>query len=246
MVLGQVRPLLEVDERVSVWAHVLAPEDEQAGLLSLTTARCLVHWNAGDEATATFRWDELTAWELAPRQAGATVLTLVAGTHHVEMRLPLTSDARARRAAAVVHHVAEHAPADVESSAGNDPPYFDAEPRGLRGHARRIGVTLVGLLVVLVSIVFASPFVPGPGALTFLAGLAILAREYDWARDVHRWVKRKFDQFWTWLRERRDRWRRRRAEVRDLAEARRRRATMDGRPVAIEPEIQDQADAQAQ
>lgn len=118
-------------------------------------------------------------------------------------------------------HVARHAPPEAVAGGSGVSRPLVAERRGLRGQARRVVVTFVGLLVVLVSAVFASPFVPGPGALTFLAGLAILAKEYDWARDVHHWVKRMFDRLWTWLRERRARFRTRRRERR---EARRRDA----------------------
>ena len=61
-------------------------------------------------------------------------------------------------------------------------------------------LTVLGVLVLMVSAVFASPFVPGPGALTAVAGIAILAREYEWARDVHVWAARQADRFVTWMR----------------------------------------------
>jgi uncharacterized protein (TIGR02611 family) len=203
MVLGQVRHLLEVDERVTVWAHVHAPVDDQPGLLSLTGERCLVHWSPRDEATAAFRWTELTSWDVSTAPHGGAVLTMATRSEYVEVFLPLTTGARARNASSVVAHVAQHAPpetADLEGSSKR----LTAERRGWRDHARRVVVTIVGLVVVLISAVFASPFVPGPGALTFLAGLAILAKEYDWARDVHHWVKRKVDRVWRWLQARRE------------------------------------------
>lgn len=229
MVLGQVRPLLEVDEPVVVWAHVHAPEGDRPGLLSMTEQRCLVHWTSSDEATASFRWAELTAWELSIPATHGALLTMAAGSQRIRMVLPLSTETRASTATRVMDHVARHAPPEaVAEGAGTARP-LAAERRGLRGHARRVAVTFVGLLVVLISAVFASPFVPGPGALTFLAGLAILAKEYDWARDVHHWVKRMFDRLWTWLRERRARFRTRRRErrearhgarIHDLAEGR--------------------------
>lgn len=33
---------------------------------------------------------------------------------------------------------------------------------------------------------------PGPGILTVLAGLALIAQEYVWARRLSDWVKRRF------------------------------------------------------
>jgi len=235
MVLGQVRPLLEGDEHVVVWAHVQSPEGDQPGLLSMTGERCRVHWSPRDEATASFSWLELTAWELSTSVRTGALLTMVAGNQRLEMVLPLSTGTRANNATRVVEHLARHAPAATGGGGQAPARPLAAEQRGWRGHARRVAVTVVGMLVVLISAVFASPFVPGPGALTFLAGLAILAKEYDWARDVHHWMKRKFDRLWRWLRERRTRRRARRddrhearargGQVRDLAQA---RAERDG------------------
>jgi hypothetical protein len=42
--------------------------------------------------------------------------------------------------------------------------------------------------------------VPGPGALTAVAGIAILAREYEWARDLHVWSTRQLERFLSWMR----------------------------------------------
>jgi hypothetical protein len=66
---------------------------------------------------------------------------------------------------------------------------------------------VVGVLVLLLSVAFASPFVPGPGALTAVAGIAILAREYEWARDLHVWANRQAERFIAWVRRWIDRWR---------------------------------------
>lgn len=235
MVLGQVRPLLEANEIVTVWAHVHTPNGDRPGLLTLTGERCLVHWSARDEATVVLHWAELTAWEVSVETPGGALLTMVAGGRHIEVRLPLSTGSRAQNATRVVDHVTHHAPSEVRRPGADRSEPLTAEPRGWRGHVRRVVITVVGLLVVLLSAVFASPFVPGPGALTFLAGLTILAKEYDWARDVHLWVKRGFDRVRAWYRakrrQRRERRRDRRvarssaqrrvgAEVRDLAEAR--------------------------
>jgi uncharacterized protein (TIGR02611 family) len=215
MVLGQVRHLLEVDERVTVWAHVHAPDDDRPGLLSLTGERCLVHWSPRDEATAAFRWTELTSWDVSTAPHGGAVLVMATRSEQVEAFLPLTTGARARNARSVVAHVAQHAPPATAAAREGSSKWLTAERRGWRDHARRVVVTIVGLVVVLVSAVFASPFVPGPGALTFLAGLAILAKEYDWARDVHHWVKRKVDRVWRWLQARREQRREGRRRQRD-------------------------------
>lgn len=217
MVLGQVRPLLEEHEQVTAWAHVSAPGDGRQGVVTLTRARCLVAWSASEESLSVVSWEELTAWRWDAPIAGApgsAVISLQSHERTVEFSLPLSSKARARRATVLLEQVARHAPpspADRVTRSDGAPGELQAEHRGLRGHARRIAITVVGVLVIVLSALFASPFVPGPGALTFLAGLAILAREYDWARDVHLWVKRRFERVWAWWRAKRQQRRDRRA-----------------------------------
>jgi tellurite resistance protein TerC len=55
----------------------------------------------------------------------------------------------------------------------------------LRRNGRRIVVFVVGGTVLLTGVVMLTG--PGPGVLVILAGLAILAAEFAWAR---RWLKR--------------------------------------------------------
>jgi uncharacterized protein (TIGR02611 family) len=48
--------------------------------------------------------------------------------------------------------------------------------------ARRIAVLVVGLVLLVVGIVLL--VLPGPGLLVSMAGLALLATEYEWARRL--------------------------------------------------------------
>jgi uncharacterized protein (TIGR02611 family) len=49
-------------------------------------------------------------------------------------------------------------------------------------NAKRVGVTVLGLLVVIAGVIML--VIPGPGILTIIAGLAILATEYVWAERL--------------------------------------------------------------
>lgn len=57
-----------------------------------------------------------------------------------------------------------------------------------RGASRIIGL-VVGWLLVLIGL--AALVLPGPGLLALVAGLAVLAQQYEWARRWLRPVKRK-------------------------------------------------------
>lgn len=51
---------------------------------------------------------------------------------------------------------------------------------------RRVAVAVVGGIITAVGIVLL--FIPGPGLLVLLLGLAILATEFIWAHQVRQWV----------------------------------------------------------
>jgi uncharacterized protein (TIGR02611 family) len=51
----------------------------------------------------------------------------------------------------------------------------------------RVAVVVAGVLIVCVGIVLSAPGVPGPGIVTILLGLGLLALEFDRAE---RWVER--------------------------------------------------------
>ena len=73
------------------------------------------------------------------------------------------------------------------------------DPRSVvQRHGKRIAVTVVGGAVVVAGVLLSLPLVPGPGLLIALAGLAILATEYEWARRLlvraRSFTRRTFDR----------------------------------------------------
>lgn len=56
----------------------------------------------------------------------------------------------------------------------------------------RIGAGLALLLLGLFLLVL-----PGPGVLTIAAGLAILAIDFAWARNLLDWMKRRFRDYFS-------------------------------------------------
>jgi uncharacterized protein (TIGR02611 family) len=49
---------------------------------------------------------------------------------------------------------------------------------------QRIGIVILGVLVVIAGIIMSGPGVPGPGIVTILLGLGFLALEFDWAERL--------------------------------------------------------------
>ena len=62
----------------------------------------------------------------------------------------------------------------------------------------RITVAIIGLAVLAVGIL-AIPY-PGPGWAIVFVGLAILATEFDWARRLLAYTRKRYDKVMTWFR----------------------------------------------
>jgi uncharacterized protein (TIGR02611 family) len=67
----------------------------------------------------------------------------------------------------------------------------------VKRHTKRVFISIVGTVVVLVGIV-AIPY-PGPGWLIVFAGLAILATEFMWARRLLDFARGYYDTWTDWL-----------------------------------------------
>ncbi|HEV8564834.1 MAG TPA: TIGR02611 family protein [Actinomycetota bacterium] len=69
---------------------------------------------------------------------------------------------------------------------------FKVVLRFIGRNGRRIAVTVVGFLVLVIGLILIP--LPGPGWLIVFAGLAILAREYVWAERLLNTAKQKVGQ----------------------------------------------------
>lgn len=58
-------------------------------------------------------------------------------------------------------------------------------------------IAIAGGSVVLVGLVLV-PY-PGPGWLIVFAGLAILSKEFSWAKRLLKWARKKYDEFYAWV-----------------------------------------------
>jgi uncharacterized protein (TIGR02611 family) len=62
--------------------------------------------------------------------------------------------------------------------------------------AWRIGVTIVGVAVIVIGIILLP--LPGPGWLIIFAGIGILGTEYEWAARLLRWARFHVTRWATW------------------------------------------------
>jgi hypothetical protein len=201
LVLGPVRAGLWPGEEIAAWSHANVPGVRAPGLIVVTDRRCLLHVASSSVPDIDMPLHRLSGFDLERAKSDRVRVQLNGRRgQDVLVELSLTSRARSRAVGRVLSALTRHdilAPESFDSAMTSPLPPM---PRGVRGQARRVWVTVVGVAVLLVSIAFASPFVPGPGALTAVAGFAILAKEYEWARDVHVWAIRLAERFISWAR----------------------------------------------
>lgn len=200
LVLGPILRYLDGDEELLAWAHANIPGTHAPGVLVVTNYHCMVHVASSSIPDISTPLQRLAGFKLNRRNPEVVRVRLVGDDHEVDVELSLTNRVRSRSVGRVLSALVR---LDIAAPETFDPALTSPIPpmvRKARHHARRVWVTIAGVLVLLLSAVFASPFVPGPGALTAVAGIAILAREYEWARDLHVWSARQADRFMTWIR----------------------------------------------
>jgi uncharacterized protein (TIGR02611 family) len=205
LVLGAVVRYLDGDEHILAWTHANVPQTRAPGILVVTNHNCVLHVASSEIPDISTPLAELSGFELNRRNPEIVHVRLRGEGHEVDVELALTDRVRSRSVGRALSALIRQ---KVTTTDTFDPALSSPLPpmvRSARHHARRVWITVLGVLVLLLSAVFASPFVPGPGALTAVAGIAILAREYEWARDLHVWAARQADRFVTWVRRMRTR-----------------------------------------
>lgn len=208
-IFGYVGEALRDDERVVEWARIRDPETKREGFVFLTDQRCLVAWRGDESPAKAIGWDEIQAWgvDKAPRRG--PVLFIDANDEHHFVQMQIGTKALALGASRLVRSFAQLAPPsparpdELERFQPHADVELSKEKLSPREMTRRALITALGVLLILGGLVFG--LVPGPGGVVLvLAGLALLASEYDWAQDALDWARRKYKQATRKIRERGD------------------------------------------
>ena len=203
LILAQAERYLDDDEPVVHWVRARQVEGRGEGFVFLTNDRCVVHFTGRHEPPGSFEWQEIVSWGVASDAKGGPVLALETDGGRCLVQLRATTSAMAEDVSTFVGHFAEMAPWPRRKISGGDAfggfeptssaPQVEAHRMTVTDHSRRVIVTVLGLGLIIGAIVI----IPLPGPWSFvvtLAGLALLAREYDWARDAMEWTKQRYKQ----------------------------------------------------
>jgi hypothetical protein len=55
----------------------------------------------------------------------------------------------------------------------------------------RAGRVVIGFVLMFGGVLLSVPGIPGPGVLLVVGGLALLGREFHWARRANEWLRRQ-------------------------------------------------------
>jgi hypothetical protein len=199
-VFSQARPHLDLDEEVVHWARVHRPEGRQHGFVYLTTRRFLLVWGGHGDGLGSISWTDVDAWGVDPLARGGPLLAVGSADRDIFVHMPVRSSSGAARVSSFLRKLAGLAPHPRRRvHRPGHPRGFESDPARMEINraklsagemTKRVVVTLIGVLLVFTGAVITP--IPGPWSFPLLlGGLAVLASEYDWARDVLEWVKQK-------------------------------------------------------
>lgn len=197
-ILSLAKPHLAPDETVEHWVRIRPQTGRHEGYAFVTEERCLLVWaSADDGGYRDVPWGEVVGWGISSRVGGPAVLLETESESQV-FRVPVRTPGTAEKVRTFLGFLRKRAPeAGTEVQGAETSEVFRAhvpdsvEPERLdwKGQGRRVAITAFGFLALIAGLLMLA--LPGPGILVTLLGLAILATEHDWAKDLLAWSRRR-------------------------------------------------------
>ena len=188
------------DEEILEWVRVRHLQRRRDGFLYLTPKRVIVYWSSSKLPDVVIPFEDITAWGISDRHRSGPLLAIQSDATCCVVQMPVLTSHTAHRVAEFLQRFARLAPrprqtlTEVADSGSFRPDPAVAvypETTSLLQLARRVVVTVVGAGIAIGGLLI-SP-VPGPWSFPLvLAGLALLASEYDWAKDLLDWAKHRW------------------------------------------------------
>lgn len=194
-------PHLDEDEEVIHWVRARSVTNRTEGFLFITRERFILHWSDKGIDNCSATWDKVETWGIVRHSKGGPIIGVETPAEKVVAQVATGTEGQVRSARRFIQHFADHAPDPVRAFSGDeqfgswetDPDMNVARERKTPiDHTKRVALTVLGVALILTAIII----IPLPGPWSFvlsIAGLAVLAREYDWAKDLLEWTKDRFE-----------------------------------------------------
>ena len=203
LIRAQAGPYMDEGEHVLEWVRSRRVGARGEGFVFLTSERVAIHWMGRNEEASSFRWVDITAWGIVPEARGGPILGIETDDGTCTVQLRAATRAMAERVALFIEQFSSHVPfAREPMSLNHQGASFapvkgavrvSAEPMSAAEKLKRVGLTVLGGTLVIGGILITP--LPGPWSLPIvIAGLAVLSKEYDWAKDAREWVRAKSKQ----------------------------------------------------
>jgi uncharacterized protein (TIGR02611 family) len=199
-ILSHGEPALRDGETIEQWVRIRHPEHRGSGFIYLTPGGCIVYWSGRNSNPVPLRMEDIRSWGVDRSSDRGPVLGIETDTESQFVQLIVGTDGMVEKVNRFLEHFAEHAPdprGPLEASShpsdyeAADRILVDKEKKSWSTHTRRVIITVVGLALIVLAVLIG--FIPGPWSIPLvLAGLAVLAREYDWAEDLLIWLRRRY------------------------------------------------------
>ncbi len=209
LILAHARPHLRPGERVEQWVRVRQRNSRRAGFAYLTDRGLILHWTGRKDGHAAASWEDIEAWSIETGAARGPILCVEARGERWLMQMPTDTAATTERVREFLMRVARRAVgasvASVDGVGGGFEQVaaldFEVGRRSVQDQTKRVLITILGVAIIVASLVIIP--LPGPWSiLGVIAGLALLATEYDWAQDLQVWAKERYQRTAKKLRDR--------------------------------------------
>jgi hypothetical protein len=196
-VLAHIDTHLEPGEEVLQWARVKDPRTHDRGFVYLTRVRYIVNWGDDREPQST-RWMEIESWGVNSEPQDGPIVGVEENEGARFLQLPIVTSGSEIRVTEFLRSWGRLAPEEATQHIdGKDLGIFRGPAAAVeftaprRNLIRRVLFTILGVLLIIGALLIG--WLPGPGGIFLaLAGLWVLAQEYDWAEDALDWMKDKY------------------------------------------------------
>lgn len=210
-IIEHAEPFLDQGETVLAWVRTTKPHKSSRGFMFVTDKRVVVSWSkVGPDENQGVTWDEIRAWGLASDGGRGPLFAIETETRTHKAHILVGTDGMVDKANEFLVHFVDKAPSvDRPLSGVSDPSSYQTrevhlqrERKTVGKHTRRAIVTIIGLCLIVFA--FLIGWIPGPWSIPLvIAGLAVLATEYDWADDFLTWARQRYAKTKAKLRARR-------------------------------------------
>ena len=199
-ILEHAEPFLDEGETVLAWVRTARKRGTSRGFMFVTPKRLVVSWSkVGPDENRAIEWREIRSWGVRSDGGRGPLFAAETDDDFFEAHILVGTDGLVDMANQFLVHFVHNALPPARPLTRVEAPHMyrvtelhiEREHRTVGKHTRRAIVTIIGLCLIVIA--FLIGWIPGPWSIPLvIAGLAVLATEYDWADDFLMWARARY------------------------------------------------------